>query len=85
MIDGDFSEKARTVAKPLLSVDQIRMLPKDGLILISGRQKPIKIKMPPYYESPALSALTCKSPVDIAVDYGDEKVEYLKFDAGRAE
>jgi len=32
-----------------MSVDQIRMMKEDQAILISGRQKPIKLKMPAYF------------------------------------
>ena len=85
VVYGDFSERARTVAKPLLSADEIRMLDQRKGILISGHQRPIKIKMPPYFESPLLSELIRKPPAKIQTDYQNEKIEYLKFDERQAE
>ena len=85
VVYGDFSEKARTVAKPLLSADEIRMLDERKGILISGRQRPIKIKMPPYFKIPSLSALTRKPPVKVETSCGDEKIKYLQFDERQAE
>ena len=80
VVYGDFSEKARTVAKPLLGANEIRMLPERKAILISGRQLPIKIKMMPYFKSTKLSALTKKSPAQICADVADGKIRYLEFD-----
>lgn len=59
---GDFSEKARTISKPLMTADEIRMLPESESILISGHNLPMKIKMLPYFRIPALNKLTLKAP-----------------------
>ena len=50
-VEDETNEKWKTitVGKPLMSVDQIRMMKEDQAILISGRQKPIKLKMPAYF------------------------------------
>jgi len=41
-----------------MSVDQIRMMKEDESILISGRQAPVKIKIPPYFNDRKLHRLT---------------------------
>lgn len=70
---GDFSEYARTVAKPLMTADEIRMLPNDKGILISGHKRPIQISMKPYFRIPRLKKLTEKAPAKIRETVGDRK------------
>jgi type IV secretory pathway TraG/TraD family ATPase VirD4 len=47
--DVKLDDRARTVSTPLMGADEIRMLPRDDAILISGSRKPIKIQMRPYF------------------------------------
>jgi type IV secretion system protein VirD4 len=47
--DGLAEREARKVAIPLLRHDEIRMLPPDRAILISGGRRPLRLKMPPYF------------------------------------
>ena len=46
--DVKLDDRARTVSTPLMRSDEIRMLPRDEAILISGARKPIRFKMLPY-------------------------------------
>lgn len=64
--DGEI-KSARAVAKSLLSVDEIRMLKETEGILISGAKKPIKIKMPTYFNFKPWHRMTkkCKSTLDL--------------------
>ena len=79
VVYGDYSEKARTVAKPLLSADEIRMLPKDKGILISGHKLPMKMKMPPYFKNAVLNKLTQKTPAEIKMNFPDKMIQHLQF------
>ncbi len=47
---GGISEASRTVGVPLLRADEIRMLPEGEAILLSGRERPVRLKMPGYFE-----------------------------------
>ncbi len=58
-------DKAQTVAKPLMSTDQIRMLNKSKGVLISGSELPINIKMPPFYSHKPWLTMTKKTPTKI--------------------
>ncbi|HKH46226.1 MAG TPA: type IV secretory system conjugative DNA transfer family protein [Thermoanaerobaculia bacterium] len=62
---GGSDENARTVAVPLMSSDQIRMLKGTEGILISGRERPMKIKMQPYFKRSLLKDLSLKEPAAI--------------------
>jgi len=76
---GGVDDKARTVGRPLMSADEIRMMDEKEGILISGRQRPIKMKMPAYFRNSRLQAMTEKEPFAVEVDYRGEKVEYLNL------
>lgn len=71
VVYGDFSENTRTVAKPLMTADEIRMLPKDKGILISGAKRPILLNMKPYFRIPRLNRLTEKAPAEIRGAVGE--------------
>ncbi|WP_169742998.1 type IV secretory system conjugative DNA transfer family protein [Desulfobacter vibrioformis] len=71
VVYGDFSENARTVAKPLMTADEIRMLPKDKGILISGAKRPILLNMKPYFRIPRLNKLTEKAQAEIRGAVGE--------------
>lgn len=75
-------EDSRVVGRPLLTVDQIRRLHKKKGILISGRYRPVKIRMKPFYKSTSLLRLSNKKPVEILKDYSKEKVEFLDLNPG---
>jgi type IV secretion system protein VirD4 len=74
---GGFTEKAQTISRPLLSSDKIRMLDNSKGVLISGRQLPIKIKMPAFFNHKAWHKLTQKKSVDLNFDYSKKKVNFL--------
>jgi type IV secretion system protein VirD4 len=74
---GGFSEKVQTIARPLLTLDKIRMLDESKGILISGRQLPIKIKMPAFFQCKAWHKLTQEKPADLNFNYSDEKVNFI--------
>ena len=59
---GGYSEYGRTVGVPLLRSDEIRMLPRNKSILISGRERPALVETLPFYEVPELKAMTEKYP-----------------------
>jgi type IV secretion system protein VirD4 len=74
---GGMDDRARTLAVPLMSADQIRMLRNDEAVLISGRERPIKLRMPPYFRNPVLRNLSEKSPAAIPVALNAEILEFL--------
>ena len=55
---GGTSDRSRTLAVPLLRSDEMRMLRKEEAVLISGRERPAKVEMPPYFLVPSLRKLT---------------------------
>lgn len=75
---GGLDEKARTAPRPLLSADEIRMLPRDEAIIVSGREKPLRIKMPYFFESEALVKRTRLDPVVPKVR--QQAVEFIAFE-----
>lgn len=58
-VSGDIrlDDQVRTVSTPLMRLDEIRMLPDDEAILISGSKKPAKFRMIPYYKDSKLLKL----------------------------
>ncbi len=73
---GGIDDRARTIGVPLLSADRIRMLPGNEGILISGRERPAKLEMPPYFQYRPWHELAHKPPVGISVGKGPEEVKY---------
>lgn len=76
---GGVSEKAKTVAKPLMGLDQVRMMDDKTGVLISGSERPAKLEMIPYFEVTHLLKLSEKTPARLAFDYIGETVEWVKF------
>ena len=72
-------ENGRLIGKPLLTVDQIRRLHKKKGILISGRFRPARVRMKPFFRNSALLKLSKKTPVDLRADYSREEVRFLDF------
>jgi len=60
---GGIDAHARTLAVPLLRAEEARRLPPEAAVLISGRQRPARLHLPPYFRVPAWQALTQKEPV----------------------
>lgn len=56
------SEHARVLGVPLKRADEIRMLPPDQAILLSGREPPALLTIPPYYRVPELLEQSQMSP-----------------------
>ncbi len=72
------SEYARTVAKPLLRDNEIRMLDPGKGILISGREHPALLSIPPFYEVSDWKKKAGKGPVPLSSGAsGGAGVEYL--------
>ncbi len=46
------SEYARTIGRPLLRADEVRMLSKNQGILISGNERPMQFHCPPFFQVP---------------------------------
>ncbi len=46
---GGINDRARTLGVPLLRADEIRMLPRDQAILISGRERPVRFETRPVF------------------------------------
>jgi len=79
---GGSDDRARTVAVPLMSADQIRMLKSAEGILISGRMRPAKLKMPAYFENPQLRRYSEKT---VAYVRTEEKIscEFIPLQNGK--
>ena len=78
---GGIDDRARTLGVPLLSADQIRMLPSDEGILISGSQRPAKLKMPPYFRVEQLRRLAAKPPAEPRFPHTQDMLCYLDLRA----
>jgi type IV secretion system protein VirD4 len=78
---GGSDDKARTVSVPLMSADQIRMLQGREGILISGREKPVKLQLPPYFERPVLQRYVAKKAVDIPLSEISPSLGFLDLQA----
>ena len=76
---GGISDAGSTMAKPLLSADEVRRLGKRDAILISGSERPAKLIMPPFFELPRMLSLTKKPPVELGFGDDAEPVEFLDF------
>ncbi len=76
---GGVSEKAKTVAQPLMSLDEVRMMDGETGILISGSERPAKLEMLPYFLDKYLSQLCEINPVALNFDYAGEEVAWVKF------
>lgn len=77
---GLYDESARTIAKPLMTADQIRMMKRNHALLISGSQKPVRLTMKPYFKYPDLLRLTKKAPFSPRFDYAGESVAWLDLE-----
>lgn len=73
-----------TVAKPLLTVDEVRMMPDSKAILISGNQKPIKLTMKNYDKHPRLRTYSQKPVVPYPVNTETGTVEYVSTEGNTA-
>lgn len=74
---GGIDEHARTLGVPLLSADQVRMMKPSEGILISGRERPVKLTMPAYFEDGRLRQLAQKPPVEFQANSPDDQVRYI--------
>jgi len=74
-----YSERRQSVAKPLQSPDEIRMMKSNQAIIISDNKPPIKIKMPWFSDVPNLNKLTKKNPAQLNFDYTNEKISHLNL------
>lgn len=77
---GGVDERARTLAVPLLRADELRMLRAEEAVLISGRQRPAKLEMPPYFLAPSLRGLSEIPPMRCRISGGFETQEFLDLD-----
>jgi type IV secretory pathway TraG/TraD family ATPase VirD4 len=77
---GFYDVSARTIAKPLMTADQIRMMKRNHALLISGSQKPVRLTMRPFFQYPELLRLTRKPPYRPRFDYAGESVAWLDLD-----
>lgn len=59
------------------------MLPPDEAILLSGRQRPALLAMPPYYALPALRELSARPPFPLP-QAAVPAVSYLPLDDPQA-
>lgn len=55
---GGIDDRARTLAVPLMRADELRMLRAQDAVLISGRQRPARLHLPPYFLVPSWRKLT---------------------------
>jgi len=67
-------EHGRQVGKPLMHAAEIRTMPSHAAILISSRQHPVRLHIPPFYRIPRLNRLGQKKPATLAFDYSQEQV-----------
>ena len=73
---GGIDDQARSVAKPLLHMDEIRMLKDDQAIVISGNKLPALIKTQGIWQDKALWRASKQEPVKLKFS-GHTKMSYL--------
>ena len=69
-------DERREMGRPLMSADEIRRLPNDRAIFISGSSPPVLVKTRPYYRSRTLLARS-RIPAPSVPTYDSEPVKYL--------
>ena len=74
---GGVDDSARTLAVPLLRADEMRRLRAEDAVLISGRQRPARIEMPPYFLVPSLRPLAEIPPAPLRDTEQGETPEFL--------
>jgi type IV secretory pathway TraG/TraD family ATPase VirD4 len=79
---GGIDDRARTLAVPLLRADELRMLRADDAVLISGRQRPVRLPMPPYFVVPSLRELSEVPPPAWRESAAGEEPRFLDLDRG---
>lgn len=62
---GGISANASTLSVPLMYADQIRRMRETEAILISGRQRPVRLEMEPYFQVRAWERMAEKVPFEI--------------------
>ena len=78
---GGIDDRARTLAVPLMSADEIRMLKENDGILISGRRRPVKLRMPPFFSSPTLRKLTDKPAASLPLSGAQDALDFIGLHA----
>lgn len=58
-------EEGRHRVRPLLTSDEIRVLPKDRAIIIAGGHRPILARLKPFFKQYRMRRLTLVPPVDL--------------------
>jgi type IV secretory pathway TraG/TraD family ATPase VirD4 len=76
---GGVDEKAHTLGRPLMTADEIRMMKGNEGILISGRERPIKLEMPPYFTNSHLKAFSEMEPYPLNLSYEQERTAFMNF------
>lgn len=76
---GGIDDRARTLAVPLLRADEMRRLRGEAAVLISGRQRPVRIEMPPYFLIPSLRQFTEISPAPFRTPSVGGVPDFLDF------
>ena len=66
---GGIDDHTRTIKKPLMTSDQIRMLNEDQCIVITGNQRPALIQTVPYWLDGSIKSL---------LDHGAAEIEFLE-------
>lgn len=59
---GRIDERARTIGVPLLAADETRMLRASERVLISGQERPVRIRAPELSFAPDVHKLRCAYP-----------------------
>lgn len=76
---GGVSDRARTVAQPLMTLDEVRMMDDQTGILISGSQRPAKLDMLPYYKNPYFTRLSKIPAPALEIEQGNDVVQWIPF------
>ena len=74
---GGIDDHARTIAQPLMYADEIRMLPEDEAILITGRERPARITTTPFYCDAEMLKMTAKPAPAICRPCHHTAMQYL--------
>ena len=77
MFGGD-DERGRVVGRPLMTLDEVRMMGGGEGILISGAWRPARFKMPAFFEG---LGRRLPPPCELKFDNTEEQIDLLDFKA----
>ncbi len=77
---ADPGDPGRPVGVPLMRSEDVRMMKPEEAVLVAGRERPIKLHMPPFYRVRTLKRLAAMPPAILASDALVERLSWLPLE-----